>query len=186
MSRLRNSSNGPLRPRVPATGTCCRWRPRSGRRRIGRILDFPLPSLVRFCHNHGLLQIFDRPQWRTVIGGGRAYVGKLAGALADVRLRNAVSRIVRDERGVAVSSVTRASERFDAVVLACHSDQALALLGEPSAAERRLLSRVGYQRNRVVLHTDPRLLPRARAHGRRGTTSPPTTLRARGRSRCRT
>lgn len=127
---------------------------------IGRILDFPLPSLVRFCHNHGLLQISDRPQWRSVIGGGRAYVGKLAGALADVRVRNAVLRIVRDERGVAVSSVTRASERFDAVVLACHSDQSLALLGEPSAAERRLLSRIGYQRNRVILHTDPALLPR--------------------------
>jgi predicted NAD/FAD-binding protein len=126
------------------------------------ILDFPLPTLVRFCHNHGLLQIADRPQWRTVQGGGRVYVSRIAAQLPDVRIGAPVGRVVRTRRGVEVDSPARAGERFDQVVLACHSDQALALLGDPSLLERRLLASVRYQPNRVVLHTDPALLPRAR------------------------
>ncbi|HEY5309846.1 MAG TPA: FAD-dependent oxidoreductase [Casimicrobiaceae bacterium] len=126
------------------------------------ILDFPLPTFVRFCRNHGLLQIVDRPQWRTVQGGGRVYVEKIAAHLADVRTGTSVRRIVRHARGVAIDTAGRPDEPFDAVVLACHSDQALALLADPSLNERRLLACIRYQPNRVVLHTDTALLPRAR------------------------
>ncbi len=126
------------------------------------ILEFPLPTFVRFCRNHGLLQITDRPRWRTVEGGGRVYVQKIASRLADVRLATPVRRIVRTAAGIEIFSATRPAERFDDVVLACHSDQALALLADASQHERRLLSCVRYQRNRVVLHTDAALLPSSR------------------------
>ena len=126
------------------------------------ILDFPLPTFVRFCRNHGLLQLTDRPQWRTVQGGSRVYVHKIAAQLSDVRVGTPVRRIVRVKAGVTIDSAARTGEAFDAVVLACHSDQALALLSDPSRSEQRLLSAVRYQPNRVVLHTDPALLPRAR------------------------
>jgi predicted NAD/FAD-binding protein len=126
------------------------------------ILDFPLRTFVRFCHNHGLLSIDDRPQWRTVRGGGRVYVRRLLERLPAVRLGCPVQRVVRQAGGVAIDTPGRQGERFDGVVLACHSDQALALLGDPSADERRLLGEVRYQPNRVVLHTDAALLPRRR------------------------
>ena len=126
------------------------------------ILDFPLPVFLRFCHNHGLLQITDRPQWKTVTGGARTYVEKIAALLPDVRVASPVSRIVRQAAGVMIDSPAMARERFDHVVLACHSDQALALLGDPSADEARLLAAVRYQPNRVVLHTDASLLPQSR------------------------
>jgi predicted NAD/FAD-binding protein len=125
------------------------------------ILDFPLPTFARFCHNHGLLQIADRPQWRTVVGGARTYVAKIAARLADVRVATPVEQVRRSARGVDVTAAGR-SEHYDEVVLACHSDQALGLLRDPAPHERRLLGGVRYQPNRVVLHTDARLLPRAR------------------------
>jgi len=126
------------------------------------ILDFPLPTFIRFCHNHGLLQIVDRPQWKTVAGGARTYVDLIAQQLPDVRLATPVRRIVRHAGGVEIDSTTAARERFDHVVLACHSDQARALLGDASHVEDRLLAAVRYQPNRVVLHTDAALLPRTR------------------------
>ena len=126
------------------------------------ILDFPLPTFVRFCRNHGLLQVTDRPQWRTVQGGARVYVEKIAAQLSDVRVATPVRRIVRAKGSVTIDSSSRTGEAFDAVVLACHSDQALAMLSDPSRSEQRLLSAVRYQPNRVVLHTDPALLPRSR------------------------
>jgi len=126
------------------------------------ILDFPLATFVRFCHNHGLLQLKDRPSWRTVQGGGREYVRRIVAKLHDVRLACPVLRIRRREAGVDIDSDARLAERFDAVVLACHSDQALPLLADASAEEQRLLSQVRYQSNRVVLHTDAALLPRSR------------------------
>jgi predicted NAD/FAD-binding protein len=125
------------------------------------ILDFPLQTFVRFCHNHGLLALRNRPQWRTVQGGGRTYVNRLLAGLDDVRLGCPVVRIARRPDGVMVDSDRRIGERFDAVVLACHSDQALRLLGDPSPDESRLLGAVRYQRNRVILHTDASLLPRS-------------------------
>lgn len=126
------------------------------------ILDFPLPVFLRFCHNHGLLQITDRPQWKTVTGGARTYVEKIAAQLPDVRVASPVLRVVRQASGVMIDSPAMAREKFDHVVLACHSDQALALLGDPSAEEARLLAAVRYQPNRVVLHTDAALLPQSR------------------------
>jgi predicted NAD/FAD-binding protein len=125
------------------------------------ILDFPLPTFVRFCHNHGLLQIADRPQWRTVVGGGRVYVAKIAARLPDIRQRTPVEQVRRHGRGVDLVAAGR-HERFDEVVLACHSDQALRLLRDPSSHESSVLGGVRYQPNRVVLHTDASLLPRAR------------------------
>ena len=126
------------------------------------ILGFPLPTFVHFCHNHGLLQLTDRPQWRTVQGGAREYVRRIVAKLSDVRLGCPVLRVTRRATGVDIDSDAQLAERFDAVVLACHSDQSLALLSDASEIERALLSSVRYQRNRVVLHTDARLLPRSR------------------------
>ncbi len=126
------------------------------------ILDFPLATFVRFCANHGLLSINDRPQWRTVRGGGRTYVQKIAARLPDVRIATPVLRVRRHPHGVEIDSKGRNGERFDAVVMACHSDQTLALLADATRTERRLLSSVRYQPNRVVLHTDTALMPRNR------------------------
>jgi predicted NAD/FAD-binding protein len=125
------------------------------------ILEIPLPTFLRFCHNHGLLRIRDRPQWRTVRGGGRTYIAKIAERLDDVRCAVPVHRIRRGERSVAVETAGRV-EHYDEVVLACHSDQARALLADPTPGEARLLAAVRYHPNRVLLHTDTALLPRSR------------------------
>jgi predicted NAD/FAD-binding protein len=120
----------------------------------------PLATFVRFCQNHGLLQVFDRPMWRTVKGGGREYVRKIAAQLDDIRLACPVAAVQREAQGQRVS-YAGGSQRFDQVVLACHSDQALAILGlGATGAQRTLLSAIRYEPNRAVLHTDPRLLPR--------------------------
>ena len=126
------------------------------------ILDFPLPLFLGFCHRHGLLQIADRPQWRTVRGGGRVYVERIAQCLADVRLAAPVHGVRRRGDHVEIDSAAAPAERFDQVVLACHSDQALALLADASHEETALLGSVRFQPNRVVLHTDTRLMPRRR------------------------
>jgi predicted NAD/FAD-binding protein len=126
----------------------------------GQMLDMPLATFVRFCQNHGLLQVFDRPMWRTVKGGGREYVRKIAAQIDDIRLACPVAAVRREARGLCVTHAG-GSEGFDEVVLACHSDQALAILGlGASDAQREILSAIRYQANRAVLHTDPRLLPR--------------------------
>ncbi|MEI7429657.1 MAG: FAD-dependent oxidoreductase [Betaproteobacteria bacterium] len=126
----------------------------------GQMLDYPLATFVRFCRNHGLLQISDRPLWRTVQGGAREYVKKLAMQLDDIRLSTPVQNVRRDELGVMVTTEGRI-ERYDQVVMACHSDQALAILGDQAtSAERRLLGAIRYEPNRAVLHTDAALLPR--------------------------
>lgn len=125
-----------------------------------KMLDYPLAGFVRFCRNHGLLQVFDRPLWRTVKGGGREYVNKLAAQLDDVRLDTPVRSVQRDGRGLLLTT-DKGSERFDQVVLACHSDQSLAILGQAaSGEERELLGAIRYQPNRAVLHSDAALLPR--------------------------
>jgi predicted NAD/FAD-binding protein len=125
------------------------------------MLRFPAGSVIRFCHNHGLLQIADRPQWYTVAGGSRNYVDKIIAGLADARLATPVRSIARDDSGVVVLS-RRGWERFDRLVLATHSDQALSLLSDPSREERSVLGAVKYQSNRAVLHTDTSVLPRDR------------------------
>lgn len=126
----------------------------------GQMLDMPLATFIRFCRNHGLLQVFDRPQWRTVKGGGREYVRKLAAQLDDIRLACPVRRVERTDLGLRVHHV-QGAEDFDQVVLACHSDQALAIAGGTvSGAQREVLAAIRYQPNRAVLHTDRALLPR--------------------------
>ncbi|MBI2769295.1 MAG: FAD-dependent oxidoreductase [Burkholderiales bacterium] len=123
-----------------------------------QMLRFPVSTMIRFCHNHGLLQVADRPQWWTVAGGARNYVDAIVGRIADKRLNTPVRRVLRDEGGVEIVT-GQGSERFDKVVLATHSDQALALLHEPDAHEREVLGAIRYQPNRAVLHTDSSVLP---------------------------
>lgn len=128
----------------------------------GQMLDMPLATFIRFCHNHGLLQIFDRPLWRTVKGGGREYVNRIAARLDDVRIACPVYSVVRAADGLHVSHAG-GTDRYDQVVLACHSDQAHRILGTTaSAGQREVLSAIRYQPNRALLHTDPALLPRER------------------------
>jgi len=125
------------------------------------MLDYPFATFARFCLNHGLLQVTGRPQWRTVQGGGREYVRRLAAALPDIRLSLPVHSVRRVAGGVMVYTAD-ACERYDQVVLACHSDQALRLLAAPNADERALLGAIRYQPNLAYLHTDIALLPRRR------------------------
>jgi len=127
-----------------------------------QMLAYPLATFLRFCHNHGLLQILDRPQWLTVKGGSREYVNRMLPEISGLRLDAAVRSVVRDATGVTVMT-DRGHEHFDAIVFACHSDTTLAILGaDATPAERAVLGAVRYQPNRAVLHTDPALLPQRR------------------------
>jgi predicted NAD/FAD-binding protein len=126
-----------------------------------QMLQFPVATMIRFCHNHGLIQVSNRPQWWTVSGGARHYVDKIVGTVADKRLNTPVHNIRHTENGVLVTSAGQ-TEHFDRVVLATHSDQSLALLEDPSAPERAVLGAIRYQANRAVLHTDTSVLPRQR------------------------
>lgn len=126
------------------------------------MMSYPLATFARFCHNHGLLRVNDRPQWLTVRGGSREYVKRMAAALHDVRRASAVKSLQRVSDGVLVQAAG-VLERYEQVVLACHSDEALTLLGDTAtASERRLLGAIRYQPNHAVLHTDTALLPRNR------------------------
>jgi predicted NAD/FAD-binding protein len=127
-----------------------------------QMLQFPLATMLRFCHNHGLLQITGRPQWWTVAGGARGYVHKITAGIEDKRLSSPVLLVERDAGGVRITSRRNGqlhNESFDKVILAGHSDQSLALLSQPSPAERSVLGAIGYQPNRAVLHTDASVLP---------------------------
>ena len=126
------------------------------------MLAYPMATFSRFCHNHGLLQITNRPQWYTVQGGSRQYVDKVREALSskgcEVRLGQAVTKIVRTDDGATLHTAVGVA-RFDAVVIAAHSDQALRLLDAPTADEQRVLGAIRYQPNLAVLHTDSSVLP---------------------------
>lgn len=123
------------------------------------MLGFPLQLFVRFFKNHGLLSINNRPQWRVIEGGSSAYIEPLTASFRErIRLNCPVTRVERDEAGVVIHSAA-GIERFDKVVFACHSDQALKLLAAPSDAEQSILGALPYADNEVVLHTDTRLLP---------------------------
>ncbi len=125
--------------------------------------QYPMADFVRFCTNHGLLQLRNRPQWRTVCGGSRSYVSALVQTLQPgLRAGMAARTVQRQADGVVVVDDTGVAHRFDHVVLACHADQALALIDQPTRAEQRLLSPFAYGRNLAVLHTDVRLMPRRR------------------------
>lgn len=132
-----------------------------------QMLDFPHSTFIRFCHNHGLLQVSNRPQWRTVRGGARVYVEKLLAGIGQKRLACPVLAVRRQTQGDPGGAATGAvcistasgEENFDQVVFACHSDQALALLTDADAFEVDILSSVRYQPNRAILHTDSSVLP---------------------------
>jgi predicted NAD/FAD-binding protein len=133
--------------------------------------QFPIRSFARFMHNHGLLELRGRPEWRTIIGGSRTYVDALTAPFADrIRVATPVHKIVTRTEPSGAATVElltdRGPEAFDRVVIAAHSNQALELLGEPTHRERTILGAIGYQRNVATLHTDARMLPsnpRARA-----------------------
>jgi len=129
-----------------------------------QMLRFPIATLIRFCHNHGLLQVADRPQWYTVRGGSRHYVDALCARIARRRSGCAVLAVERSPRPGApiVLRTAQGPETFDEVVLACHSDQALALLADATTTERRMLGAIRYQDNEAVLHTDATMLPSRR------------------------
>lgn len=123
------------------------------------MLKFPLQFFVRFFKNHGLLSVNNRPQWCVIEGGSSSYIEPLTRSFRErIRLDCPVHLVERDAEGVVVHSAA-GTEAFDKVVFACHSDQALALLGDPSQAEQEILGALPYADNDVVLHTDTRLLP---------------------------
>ena len=127
------------------------------------MLAFPARFFVRFLHNHGMLTVDDRPVWRTVRGGSARYVERLIAPFRDrIRLRTPVEWIRRLPGCVIVKARGHEAMRYDAAFLACHSDQALGLLADPTRVEREVLGAIPYQRNEAVLHTDARLLPRRR------------------------
>ena len=126
---------------------------------MGRIIDFPMLHLLKFMDNHNMLQLKRRPIWRTVAGGSRSYVEKASRCSARIEIGCRVQAVRRvDGRLLAVTQDDQIAA--DQVILACHSDQALALLDEPTAVEREVLGAIRYQPNEAVLHTDSALLPR--------------------------
>lgn len=126
--------------------------------------SFPVGFLAEFFANHGMLGFRDRPRWSTVAGGSRRYVSALIAPFRDrIRLRSPVRAVRRLPTHVEVRAEGGEAESFDQVVIATHSDQALAMLADPSRAEREVLGAIPYQRNEAVLHTDSSLLPRRRA-----------------------
>ncbi|MBS0532820.1 MAG: FAD-dependent oxidoreductase [Proteobacteria bacterium] len=129
-----------------------------------QMLDYPAAAFIRFHANHGLLQIADRPEWRTVDGGSKVYVKKLTAGFADrIRLDCGAVSVRRSTGGVLVRDGKGRVERFDHVVLASHADQSLGLLEDADETERRLLGAFRYSHNLAVLHTDARFMPKRRA-----------------------
>ena len=128
-----------------------------------RMLDFQLLFFARFFRNHGLLSVNDRPQWRVIEGGSRAYLEPLTRRFRDaIRVDARIESVRRAAAGVDIQLHGGRVERYDQVIFACHSDQVLALLGDASDAELDALGAIPYQSNEVVLHTDENLLPRKR------------------------
>ena len=123
-----------------------------------QMLKFPVATMIRFCHNHGLIQVNNRPQWYTVAGGARHYVEKILARIPDKRLNTPVQRILRDAHSVTLHTHTGV-ERFDHVILACHAHQSLTMLAEPTPHEQATLSAIRTHPNRAVLHTDTSVMP---------------------------
>ena len=124
------------------------------------VLDMPALFLVRFFKNHGLLQLQDRPQWRVIEGGSREYVRRLVAGHRDrIRLNSPVQSVARTPDGVTVTTAAGGSEVYDYAFIACHSDQALGMLSDPTADEETVLGSIRYQPNEAVLHTDVSVLP---------------------------
>ena len=125
-----------------------------------QMMEFPAESFLQFFQNHGLLTVNERPQWRTVVGGSHSYVKRmLADFKGEVRLSSPIASIRRSGDRVALSTAAGPAGEFDEVIVAAHADEALAMLSEPSDAERRLLGAWVYQANHTVLHTDTAVMP---------------------------
>ncbi len=132
--------------------------PRAGMR------DFPAGVLARFFAHHGLLSFAGQHRWWTVEGGSRSYVARMvSGMSAQLHLRTTVEAVTREPGAVSVKAAGEAAETFHSVVFACHADTALAILKDAGTDERKILGRIGFRRNRIVLHTDDRLMPRRKA-----------------------
>jgi predicted NAD/FAD-binding protein len=123
-----------------------------------QIDEFPLATFLTFCRNHGLISVNNRPQWRTVKGGARHYVQRLAADLTDIRTGVLLAGVRHDAVGVVIDAAD-GPERFDHVVFACHTNETLALLRLQSGPVYEVLSKIPYQPNTAILHTDRRLLP---------------------------
>ncbi|MEM8749072.1 MAG: FAD-dependent oxidoreductase [Pseudomonadota bacterium] len=124
---------------------------------------YPAKSFIRFFQNHGLLQVYGRPRWGTVNGGSKVYIERLlATSNFKTRLGAPVVEILRRPDGVMVKTAGGEAEKFDQIVIASHGDQALAMLGDPSAEEREILGAFHYAKNHAVLHRDRRLMPKRR------------------------
>ena len=127
---------------------------------LTEMLKFPAATFIRFFENHGLLTINDQPQWFTVTGGSREYVKRLTASFADrIRVNTGVTRVVREGDRVVVFDDQGGHETYDAVVFACHADQALAMIENPTPDEARILGAFRYQPNRAVLHSDLSFMP---------------------------
>ena len=129
---------------------------------VEQMLAFPIGTMIRFCHNHGLIQISDRPQWMTVQGGSREYVKRIVTAIESSGaqfVRESVNAVTRTNGKVQISTSSSSAE-YDHVVFAAHSDQTKQLLSDASADESAILGAVSYQQNKVILHTDKKLLPK--------------------------
>jgi len=129
----------------------------------GAALDYPAGYLFAFLANHGMLSVTGSPQWRTVRGGSRCYVERIAARLDDVRMASPVRSVRRHPDGVEIMDAGGAATEFDAAVIATHPDQALSLLEAPTEAEKQVLGAIGYTTSQAVLHTDSRLLPASAA-----------------------
>jgi predicted NAD/FAD-binding protein len=126
-----------------------------------QMFSFPAKFFIQFFHNHGMLSVSDRPEWRVIKGGSKAYVEKLSqGFKENIQLNTPIQAVRRSPDGVMVKPQNKPEEHFDWVFFACHSDQALALLEDPSKDELEVLSAIPYQNNQIVLHTDASLMPK--------------------------
>ena len=126
-----------------------------------QMFEFPAKFFIRFFHNHGMLSVSDRPEWRVIKGGSKAYVEKLTQAFKDnIRLNTPIESVQRKNDSVIVKPKNQAAELFDWVFFACHSDQALAILEDASNDEIEILGAIPYQNNQIVLHTDMNLMPK--------------------------
>lgn len=127
---------------------------------IETMLKFPASTFLRFFKNHGLLSINQRPQWYTVTGGSREYISRLTANFKDrIHLKRAVNKVVRNADSVLIIDEYGQQEQFDEVVFACHANQALAMLDQPSAQEQDVLSAFSYQDNQIVVHSDTSFMP---------------------------
>ena len=130
---------------------------------VDSMLDFPLCFFIRFFKNHGLLSVTNRPQWRVIKGGSRQYLGPLTDSfLHCIKTNCKITSIERNADAVSIATAQGDKAHFDAVIFATHSDQALALIDQPTACEQEILQAIPYQSNEIVLHTDISLLPKSR------------------------